>query len=82
MKKRFTERKRNKLTSAFSPDGIVTFETCPVCLMSGVKVEYGKEVHVDIDTGIVMTGTVVKETKKMKLWHCPECGDSLVIVVE
>lgn len=79
MKKQFTpeERDCSKPIGAFSPDGTVTFETCPVCLMPDVKVEHGKEVYIDADAG-----TIVREARKMKLWHCPECGDSLVIVAE
>lgn len=58
----------------FSPDGVVTFEMCPVCQEPGVRVEHGEAANL-ID-GIAY-GTRIEQ----KLWHCPNCGDSVATVV-
>jgi predicted RNA-binding Zn-ribbon protein involved in translation (DUF1610 family) len=60
----------------FTPNGTVTFETCPVCREPGVEVEHGYEADVDLK-GNVTTDTALHQ----HLWHCPECGDSLAWVV-
>lgn len=61
--------------NAFCPRGCVTHETCPTCRKPGVEVEHGKEVHFD-----AATGKIIKTGRKMRRWHCPDCGDSLAVV--
>ena len=62
------------MTKAFSPDGIVTYEQCPVCREPDVKVEHGEEVEL-VDGGAHGTGV------EQNLWHCPNCGDSVATVI-
>lgn len=59
---------------AFSPDGAVTFESCPVCQELDVKAEHGEEVEI-IDGVAHSTGI------EQRLWHCPVCGDSIAMVI-
>lgn len=54
----------------FTPNGKVTFETCPVCGEPNVKVEHGWG-----ETSCFTEGP-------MHSWHCPECGDEIVAVLE
>jgi predicted RNA-binding Zn-ribbon protein involved in translation (DUF1610 family) len=61
---------------SFTPNGIVTIETCPVCEETGAKVEHGHEADIDNEgNATVIAG------RSRHLWHCPECGESLVWVV-
>jgi len=57
---------------AFAPNGIVTHETCPVCQEPDVRVEHGRQ--------IIYHDGVRYDAGPQHLWHCPECGNSLVIV--
>jgi uncharacterized protein with PIN domain len=59
---------------AFSPNGKVTFETCPVCQEPDVRVEYGDEVE-------LVNGEWRETGLPQKFWHCPECGDSVATVI-
>ncbi len=57
----------------FTPNGIVTEETCPVCDTLAVKVEHGHKT-------LIVNGKVQKTNTCQHYWHCSECGDELVIV--
>ena len=48
----------------FVPNGIVTYEDCPVCGAPDMRVEHGKSGRGSLQ----------------HFEHCPECGDSMVIV--
>ena len=48
----------------FAPNGIVTYEDCPVCGMPDMRVEHGKSGRGSLQ----------------HFEHCTECGDSMPIV--
>jgi len=48
----------------FAPNGIVTYEDCPVCRAPNMRVEHGKSGHGSLQ----------------HFEHCIECGDSMPIV--
>lgn len=58
--------------TAFAPNGIVTYETCPVCQEPDVQVEHGRR--------ILYRNGARYDAGPQHYWHCPECGDSMVIV--
>ena len=66
---------RENGVKAFSPDGTIDYEECPECLWPDVKVENGKEVEV-VDGKAVDTGW------RQRYYHCPCCGDAIVLIVE
>lgn len=59
----------------FSPNGVVTFETCPVCGKEDVKLEHGCLSIVNLTSGEVQNTQTYEH-----YWHCPECGDEISIV--
>lgn len=61
--------------TVFCPNGVITHETCPECQGMDVKREHGTGAVYDRDTG-----RFVKTEIPVYMSHCPECGDSLVIV--
>lgn len=62
-----------KPVKCFSPNGIVTEETCPVCQEPGIQIEHGREV--------LLEDRQRRDTGRYQHYeHCPECGDSTPIV--
>jgi len=55
----------------FVRDGPTVYETCPVCKEPLVKAEYGHMAEV---------GGPDYLDRCRAYWHCPDCGDSIVIV--
>jgi len=59
---------------AITLNGVTTKKTCPVCLEPDVIVEHGWMADVDPDPPIEYYD------RMREVWHCPECGESDVIV--
>ena len=57
----------------FSPNGVVTRETCSVCETPGVKVEHGRE-------SILEDGKCHNTGSLQHLETCSLCGESMPIV--
>jgi rubrerythrin len=59
------------MLTAFAPNGIKTREPCPQCHTPDVEVEHG----------LAYEKNETKLVEPQHYWHCPECGDSMRIVL-
>lgn len=65
--------------TCFTPNGQITYETCPFCQEPDVKVEHGQETLASDHDGTIKD---FRDLGPQHYWHCPECGDSFVIVLD
>lgn len=59
--------------AVFCPNGVVSGEVCPAC-GSDSTVEHGH-------SGILFDDEPLVSDLAQHFWHCPECGDTVVLVV-